>query len=118
MSRIHLATVVAAFVTASLATNLLLVGVRGQVQSDLVLRLRCRARWLRRRLGHAVDAWVMSMLAYRERQAALHALRYFSDRELKDMGLRRGSCGRLTMLGPDERRAASPIPSFRRRRLR
>jgi len=118
MSKIYVATVVAAFVTTSLATNLLVVGVRGPVQSDLVVRLRLRARRLRRRIGHAVDAWVVSMLAYRERQATLYALRHLSNRELKDMGLYRGSHGRITVLYPDERRAASPIQPSEDGRLR
>ena len=118
MSKIYVATVVAAFVTTSLATNLLVVGVRGPVQSDLVVRLRCRARRLRRWIGHAVDAWVVSMLAYRERQATLYALRHLSNRELKDMGLYRGSHGRITVLYPDERRAASPIQPSEDGRLR
>ena len=118
MSKIYVATVVAAFVTTSLATNLLVVGVRGPVQSDLVVRLRCRARRLRRWIGHAVDSWVVSMLAYRERQAALYALRHLSDRELKDMGLYRGSHDRITLLYPDERRSVQSIPPFKRRRLR
>jgi hypothetical protein len=118
MSRIYVATVVAVFVTTSLATNLLVVGVRGPVQSELMLRLRCRARRFRRLLGHAVDAWVVSMLAYRERQAALYAVRHLSDRELKDMGLYRGSYGRITMSFTDDGRAASPAPPFTDRRLR
>lgn len=118
MSRIYVATVVAAFVTASLATNLLVVGVRGPVQSDVLVRLRCRTRRLRRLIRHAVDAWVASMLAYRERQAALYALRHLSDREVKDMGLYRGCHGRLSMVHQDERRSLQSIPPFKDRRLR
>jgi hypothetical protein len=115
MSKIYVATVVAAFVTTSLATNLLVVGVRGPVQSDFLVRLRCRARRLRRLIGRAVDAWVVSMLAYRERQTALYALRYLSDRELRDMGLYRGSHDRITTLRPDDGRASPPFEDGRLR---
>jgi uncharacterized protein YjiS (DUF1127 family) len=115
MSRIYVATVVAAFVTTSLATNLLVVGVRGPVQSEFVVRLRCRARRLRRLLGRAVDAWVVSMLASRERQATFYALRQLSDRELRDVGLCRGSHGHIRALCPDDGRASPPFEEGRLR---
>ena len=45
------------------------------------------------RLGRLVDRWVAAAIARRERQAALFALRQFSDRELRDIGLNRCDIG-------------------------
>ncbi len=115
MGKMHIATVVAMFVTTSLATNLLVAGTRGPVAPDLTVRLRCRARRLSRRMKRAVDAWVASMPARRERQAAIYAVHHLSDRELKDMGLYRGSLGHVAR---PEGRGVSPIPPFKDRRLR
>ena len=115
MGKMHFATVVAVFVTASLATNLLVVGTRGPVMPELIARLRCRTRRLCRRLKRVVDIQVARMLARRERQATIYAVRYLNDRELKDMGLYRGSLGHPAR--PDGRRAASPIPPFKDGRL-
>jgi uncharacterized protein YjiS (DUF1127 family) len=42
------------------------------------------------RLKRIANHWVAAALAYRERQAALYALRGLNDRELKDIGLYRG----------------------------
>jgi uncharacterized protein YjiS (DUF1127 family) len=95
MSRIYFATVVAAFVTTSLATNLLVVGTRGPVTSGLTTRLRSRSRSRRlsRRFGHFVNNQVAAMIARREQQATICALRHMSDRDLKDIGLYRGGRG-------------------------
>jgi hypothetical protein len=84
MSKAYFATVVAILVTASLATNLLVVGMRGSAIPGLGARLH--ARRLGRRLKHAVDAWVAGMLARRERQATIYALYHMTDRELGDVG--------------------------------
>jgi uncharacterized protein YjiS (DUF1127 family) len=51
---------------------------------------RRRAIVLLARLRRSVNNWVADMLAYRERQAAIHALHEFSDHQLKDIGLYRG----------------------------
>lgn len=51
---------------------------------------RRRAIVLLVRLRRALNDWVAAALAYRERQAAIHALRQYDDRELKDIGLYRG----------------------------
>jgi hypothetical protein len=115
MSRMYFATVVAMFVTTSLATNLLVAGTRGPVAPAPMVRLRGRARRLGRRLKRAIDAWVASMLARRERQAAIYAVHHLSDRELKDMGLYRGSLGHVAR---PEGRGVSSIPPFKDRRLR
>ena len=112
MSKVYVATVVAVFVTTSLATNLLVVGTRGPVRSDLMLRLMCRARRVRRRLKHTVDAWVVAVLEHRERQAAIYALRHLNDRDLKDIGLYRGSYGRI--IHPYESRALMDALNDRR----
>ena len=41
------------------------------------------------RLRRVVNVWVAEALAYREREAALCALRQYDDRELRDVGLYR-----------------------------
>ena len=114
MGKIHIATVVAMFVATSLATNLLVAGTRGPATPGLMVRLRCRTRRLGRRMKRAVDGWVASALARRERQAAIYAVHHLSDRELKDMGLYRGSLGHVAR---PEGRGVSPVPPFRDRRL-
>src|SRR5262245_39640339 len=93
MSRVYAATVVAIFVTTSLATNLLVVGTRGPITLGFSARLRTSSRRLKRRMKHAVDGWVAATLARRERQASSWALQYMSDRELKDIGIYRGGVG-------------------------
>ena len=42
------------------------------------------------RLGNLINRCVAAVIAHRERQAALVALRHLSDRDLKDIGLYRG----------------------------
>lgn len=116
MNRMYFATVVALFVTTSLATNLLVAGTRGPVLPGMAVRLRGRWRRLRRRLTRGIDSWVTAILAHRERQAALYVVHHMNDRELKDVGLYPGGLGRLTR--PDGRHAASPVPHFADERLR
>jgi uncharacterized protein YjiS (DUF1127 family) len=45
------------------------------------------------RLGRLINRWIAAMIAHRERQAALVALRHLSDRDLKDIGIYRGEIG-------------------------
>ena len=45
------------------------------------------------RFGNLINRWVAAMIARRERQAALVALRQLSDRDLKDIGLCRNEIG-------------------------
>lgn len=94
MSKVYAATVVAIFVTTSLATNLLVVGTRGPVAPGVPARMRSGSRRLNRRIKYFVDNWVAAMLSRRERQASAWALHYMSDRELKDIGVYRGKVGR------------------------
>ena len=54
---------------------------------------RRRADILLARIGHLVNRWIANAIARRERQAALHVLRRFSDRELRDIGLNRSDLG-------------------------
>ena len=115
MSTMYFATVVAVFVTTSLATNLLVAGTRGPVLPGMIGGLRGRSRRLGRRLKRAIDRWVASMLARRERQAALYAVHHLSERELKDIGLYRGSLSHVAH--PDGRRAALPVPPLEDGRL-
>ncbi len=110
MSKMYFATVIAVFVTTSLATNLLVVGTRGPVLPGMAVRLHGRSRRLGRRLKRVIDNWVAAMVANRERQAAVYAVHHMSDRERKDMGLYRGSLGHVAR--PDGERAASSIPPF------
>jgi uncharacterized protein YjiS (DUF1127 family) len=93
MTRLYLVTVAAVLVTTSLASNLLLVGSRGQVRPGLPPQLRWAARRGSRRVKHVVDGWVAGMIARRERQAAFVALHRLSDRELGDIGLCRDDIG-------------------------
>jgi uncharacterized protein YjiS (DUF1127 family) len=39
------------------------------------------------RLGRLVNCWIAAFIAHREGQANLVALRYLSDRDLKDIGI-------------------------------
>jgi uncharacterized protein YjiS (DUF1127 family) len=45
------------------------------------------------RLGRLINSWIAALIAHRERQAALVALRHLSDRGLKDIGLCRNEIG-------------------------
>ena len=45
------------------------------------------------RLGRLVNRWIAAVIAHRERQANLVALRRLGDRELKDIGLYRCEIG-------------------------
>jgi uncharacterized protein YjiS (DUF1127 family) len=88
MRAIHLATIVAAFASTSLASRLLAIRLLGPsaAGSDLA----ARSRRIASRLKSFVDGRIAAMLAHRERQAAMFSLRRMSDRELKDIGLHRG----------------------------
>ena len=50
-----------------------------------------------RRIGRAlfrlINGWIAAIIAQREHQAALAALRILDDRQLRDMGLDRGQIG-------------------------
>jgi hypothetical protein len=95
MSKFFLATVAAAVVTTSLASNILVVGMRGSVRPDLSRRMRSAARRWLRRFKHVVDIWVAGMIASRERQAAVYALQRLGDTELRDIGLDGGGIAHL-----------------------
>jgi uncharacterized protein YjiS (DUF1127 family) len=45
------------------------------------------------RLARLINRWIAAVIAHREYQANLVALRSHGDRELKDMGLSRGQIG-------------------------
>jgi uncharacterized protein YjiS (DUF1127 family) len=91
MKKIYLATVIAVVVTTSIASHLLAVGVLGPATPGVLARLRSCVGGFFGRLKRLFDDWIAAGLARRERQAAIFALRHFSDRELKDIGLYRGS---------------------------
>ena len=45
------------------------------------------------RLGRVMNRWIAAVIAHRERQAALFALRHLSDRDLRDIGIYRNDIG-------------------------
>lgn len=94
MKRFYLATIIAIVITTSIASHLFAVGVRGSTTPRFPAGLRSWGSELFRRLGSCFDGWVACMLARRERQATIFALRHLSDRELKDIGIYRGGAAR------------------------
>ena len=56
-------------------------------QAAVSPRLRMRAIVSLARLRRLVNAYVAAMIAHRERQAAMYALRRLDDRALKDIGV-------------------------------
>jgi uncharacterized protein YjiS (DUF1127 family) len=107
MSRIYFATVIAVFVTTFIATNVLVVGMRGPFAPGLAAALRITSRRTSRRLKHLLDGWVAAMLARREHRAVAGALGHMSDHHLKDIGLYRDGLGTLMT---DRRHDAASIP--------
>jgi hypothetical protein len=95
MSKFYLATVAAVAVTASLASNILVVGPHGPAHPGLSARARMLARRWLRRFKHLVDTWVAAMIARRERQAALYPVHSMIDGELGDIGLSRASIDQI-----------------------
>ena len=55
--------------------------------------IRRGAAFFLARLGRLVNRWIAALIAHRERQASLVALRYLSDRDLKDIGINRCDIG-------------------------
>ena len=107
MSRAYFATIIAVFVTTSLATNLLLIGARGPIALDVPGRLRLRRR-LSRRVRRLIDAAVAAMIARRERQVTGIALRQLDDRQLRDIGLHCDCVGNISDMYGD-RLGSRPI---------
>jgi uncharacterized protein YjiS (DUF1127 family) len=106
MSRAYFATIIAVFVTTSLATNLLLIGARGSAALGIPARLRFRRR-MSRRIRRFLDTGVDAMIARRERQATSVALRHLDDRALRDIGLYRDNVGNISDICADCRGEAS-----------
>jgi hypothetical protein len=73
MRTIYFATATAIFITASLAANLLLIGITASPVPELLARLSLRARLLGRRLKRFIDTQVAEMIARREHQAITYA---------------------------------------------
>jgi uncharacterized protein YjiS (DUF1127 family) len=88
MRRIYLATVIA-IATNSIASRLLASGTQGSATSGVLAALQSRTVELMHGLKSLFDDWVAAVLAHRERQATIVALRCLNDRELKDIGLYR-----------------------------
>src|SRR5947209_4003856 len=90
MNDFYLAAIVAALVTISIASHVLVAGTRGSATPELLAPLRSQGARMADRTKRAFDHWVAAMLARRERQAVASALNRCSDRELEDIGLYRG----------------------------
>ena len=95
MSRAYFATIIAVFVTTSLATNLLLIGARGPVALDVPGKLRLRRR-LSRRARRLLDAVIADVIARHRRQATGIAVHQLDDRQLADIGLYRDCVGNVS----------------------
>jgi uncharacterized protein YjiS (DUF1127 family) len=93
MTRLYFATVIAAAVTTSLASHILVVRASGSTTARLRAGLRPTVRALLGRAKSLIDDWIVAMLAHREHQVARLVLHRLSDRELKDIGLYRGNIG-------------------------
>ncbi len=107
MKKIYLATVIASVITTSIASHLLAVRALGPAAPGIFSRLRsCVDGWFGRLKG-LLDDWTAAALARRERAAAIFALRHFSDRELKDVGLHRGSIA-CDLRSPERKPQAGP----------
>jgi uncharacterized protein YjiS (DUF1127 family) len=96
MSKSYFATIVAVFITTSLATNLLLIGARGGTALGLPARQRFRPRRLSRRMWRFIDSRLDAMITRRERHATSAALRLLDDRQLGDLGLYRDCVGNIS----------------------
>jgi hypothetical protein len=96
MSKTYFATIVAVFVTTSLATNLLMIGSRGATTLGLPAGARFRPRRLSRRIRRFIDSRVEAMVARRARLATNVALHDLDDRQLGDIGLYRDCVGRIS----------------------
>ena len=90
MNDFYLATIIAAVVTIVIALHVLVAGTRGSATPELLAPLRSRGARIADRVKRALDHWVAAMLARRERQAVMSILNRCSDREPRDIGLRRG----------------------------
>ena len=92
MKRIYLATVIA-IATSFIASRRLASEAQRSTASGALAGLQSRTveflHWLR----SLFDDWVVAVLAHRERQATIVALRRLNDRELNDIGLYRDDIG-------------------------
>jgi uncharacterized protein YjiS (DUF1127 family) len=91
MTQLYLATVIAAAVTTSLASHILVVRASGSTTARLRARMRRALRGFSGWAKRLLDDWIVAVLAHRERQAARLVLHGMSDRELKDIGLYRSN---------------------------
>jgi uncharacterized protein YjiS (DUF1127 family) len=67
--------------------------------------IRSSAAWF----AQLLNGYIAKVIAYRERQANLHALRHFTDRELMDMGLNRTQIGDGLVEAAKERSALQEL---------
>src|SRR6266700_201621 len=95
MAGLHLATVIAAVVTTSLASHMLVVHASGSATKGRRARLGRALRRTQRRAKSLLDDWIVARLAHRERQAARFALHRMSDRDLRDIGLSRSDIDQI-----------------------
>jgi uncharacterized protein YjiS (DUF1127 family) len=95
MNRFYVATIVAAVATILLASRVLMLRGSRSAIPGMLARVRFDLGWVLRGARNLVDDLIAASIAKRERRAAIFALERLSDRELKDMGLHRGSIGHV-----------------------
>jgi uncharacterized protein YjiS (DUF1127 family) len=119
VKKVYLATVLAIIITTSIATHLLAVGALGAATPGFLTSLRSGARGFFSRLRRLFSDWVAAARDRRVRRAAIFEFRSLNDRELKDIGLYRGSISHDFVFSERERQArvggtASASPANRR----
>jgi uncharacterized protein YjiS (DUF1127 family) len=103
MAGLHIATMIAAVVTTSLASHVLVVHASGAATTGLRARLGAVLRRALRRTKSFLDDRIAAALAERERRAARFALHRMSDRELRDIGLSRGDIDQISRCSGPQR---------------
>jgi uncharacterized protein YjiS (DUF1127 family) len=93
MKKICLMTAVTMVVAVAVLSQMRAVEALSSAGANLRERLHSAAGKWSRRLRRMVDDWVAAAIAYREHRVTLFALRNFSDAELRDFGVSRGSSG-------------------------
>jgi uncharacterized protein YjiS (DUF1127 family) len=96
MKDFNLTMAVAAVITTSLASNLLWTMAFGPPASGLRAHLRSAFGELAHMPRRLAGAWAVLLVARRERQGAMRRLDDLTDRDLRDIGLRRDRFGLIS----------------------